>query len=65
MYWGLNFRFGKKPVTNGTKLGDMMAQDMSIATKYGEYFTNPKQGKFARANSNTMLLADALAIVSI
>ncbi|WBX99496.1 DUF6620 family protein [Chryseobacterium gambrini] len=46
------------------KLGDMMAQDMSIATKYGEYFTNPKQGKFARVNSNTMLLADALAIVS-
>jgi len=29
------------------KLGDIMANDMEMATKYGEIFANPKQGKFA------------------
>jgi triacylglycerol lipase len=45
------------------KLGDMMTEDMSIATKYGEYFTNPKQGKFANVGSHTMSLEDTLTIV--
>jgi len=29
------------------KLGDIMAQDMNMATVYGGFFTNPKVGKFA------------------
>jgi len=33
------------------KLGDLMAQDMNIATQYGGYFTNPKVGKFAGASA--------------
>lgn len=31
------------------KLGDLMAEDMNIATTYGEIFANPKVGKFANA----------------
>lgn len=31
----------------GGKLGDIMANDINMATKYGEVFANPNQGKFA------------------
>jgi|UniRef100_UPI0040495182 triacylglycerol lipase len=34
------------------KLGDLMAEDMNIATKYSGFFTNPKVGKFAGVASN-------------
>ncbi|WP_435654255.1 hypothetical protein [Cellulophaga baltica] len=44
----------------GGKLGDLMAQDMSIATTYGGYFTNPKVGKFAGIKSDVPSLASLL-----
>lgn len=33
------------------KLGDLMAQDMNVATQYGEIFANPKVGKFAGSSA--------------
>ena len=41
------------------KLGDLMAQDMNLATTYGGYFTNPKVGKFAESSTDVTTL-DAL-----
>ncbi|MEM6629394.1 MAG: hypothetical protein AAF694_06955 [Bacteroidota bacterium] len=49
--------------TNGqwaAKLGDLMAEDMSIATTYGNIFANPKVGKFGHAGSGTPTLQDLL-----
>lgn len=31
----------------GTRLGELMTEDMNYATKYGELFANPKAGRFA------------------
>ncbi len=42
------------------KLGDLMAEDMSLATQYGEFFTNPKQGKFANVATSTISKEDVL-----
>lgn len=46
----------------GEKMADLMATDMSIATKYGEIFQNPKVGKFANSGETTDV-SDALSIV--
>ena len=43
------------------KLGDMMAEDMNLATVYSGYFTNPKVGKFAGVSSDVPSLDDLLA----
>ncbi len=45
------------------KLGDLMTEDMEVATKYGEFFTNPKQGKFANAGGPTLSEEEALKLV--
>ncbi len=45
------------------KLGDLMAEDMSIATTYGEIFANPKVGKFADHNSSVTDLDTLLLTV--
>ena len=37
------------------KLGDLMAEDMAIATTYAGYFTNPKVGKFAGVSGENKL----------
>ncbi|WP_298476906.1 hypothetical protein [uncultured Maribacter sp.] len=47
----------------GGKLGDLMAQDMSLATTYSEYFTNPKVGKFANVASDVPALDSLLVKV--
>ncbi len=39
----------------GGKLGDLMAQDMNLATTYSGYFTNPKVGKFAKTGNASPL----------
>lgn len=44
------------------KLGDLMAEDMSLATTYGEYFSNPKQGKFSGSVSQEESLEKLLTI---
>jgi len=44
------------------KLGDLMAEDMNVATTYGEIFANPKVGKFASVASNVPTLDDVLKI---
>ncbi|MDB4292349.1 hypothetical protein N9954_03020 [Maribacter sp.] len=52
--------------TNDTwagKLGDMMAEDMSLATTYSGYFTNPKVGKFAGVSSDVPSLENLLVKV--
>ncbi|MFS4416595.1 DUF6620 family protein [Maribacter sp. 2307ULW6-5] len=43
------------------KLGDLMAEDMSVATTYGNFFTNPKVGKFAGESADVPSLEDLLA----
>lgn len=35
----------------GNKLGDLMVADISVATKYGNIFANPKIGKFGEGNT--------------
>lgn len=35
------------------KLGDLMAEDMTVATKYGEIFADPKVGKFAKGSKSS------------
>jgi hypothetical protein len=42
------------------KLGDLMTEDMNIATQYGDIFANPKVGKFAGADSNIPSIDDLL-----
>ena len=42
------------------KLGDMMAQDMNVATQYGDIFANPKIGKFANSESNIPTIDELL-----
>ena len=43
------------------KLGDMMAEDMEIATQYGNIFANPNVGKFA-TTGEVEAIDDLLAI---
>ncbi len=43
------------------KLGDMMAEDMEVATLYGKIFANPNVGKFA-ATGEVAAIDDLLAI---
>lgn len=45
------------------KLGDLMAADMSIATAYGGFFTNPKVGKFAGGSADVSTLDSLLVKV--
>jgi hypothetical protein len=45
------------------KLGDLMAEDMNLATTYGEYFANPKVGKFANVETGAVGIEDLLKIV--
>ena len=45
------------------KLGDLMAEDMGIATTYAGYFTNPKVGKFAGVSSDVPSLESLLVKV--
>ena len=48
----------------GNKLGDLMAEDMNVATQYGEIFANPKVGKFAAGgDSNTKSGSEILTLV--
>lgn len=42
------------------KLGDLMAEDMSVATTYGDIFANPKVGKFAGESDATPSLEQVL-----
>jgi len=42
------------------KLGDLMAEDMNIATQYGDIFANPNVGKFAGAASSTPSIEELL-----
>ncbi len=59
----------EKPVWDETntqwaeKLGDLMTEDMSIATTYGEIFANPKVGKFANAQTPVEDIKTLLIIV--
>ncbi len=46
----------------GEKLGDLMASDMQVATKYAEIFSNPKVGKFAEADTGTASIEETLKI---
>ena len=45
------------------KLGDLMTEDMSIATTYGEIFANPARGKFAAVAGSETSLDDLLTMV--
>lgn len=45
------------------KLGDLMAADMSVATAYGGFFTNPKVGKFAGGSAAVSSLDSLLVKV--
>ncbi len=46
------------------KLGDLMAEDMNVATQYGDIFANPKVGRFATVTSSpTTSMEDLLQIV--
>jgi len=47
----------------GKKLGDLMAEDMNVATVYGEIFANPKVGKFASNDAVVKSGNDVLEIV--
>ncbi|RKR13511.1 hypothetical protein CLV91_2233 [Maribacter vaceletii] len=47
----------------GGKLGDLMANDMSAATTYSGFFTNPKVGKFANVASDVPSIEDLLVKV--
>ncbi|WP_407556148.1 hypothetical protein [Winogradskyella sp. 4-2091] len=39
----------------GGKLGDIMAEDMTLATTYAGFFTNPKVGKFSEVSGGNSL----------
>ncbi len=45
------------------RLGDLMAEDMNVATQYGDIFANPKVGKFANAGTDTPSLDEVLQLV--
>lgn len=59
----------EKPVWDDTntkwadKLGDLMAENMNIATRYGEIFANPKVGKFAYVETQAVAIEELLKIV--
>ncbi|MDH6308656.1 triacylglycerol lipase [Dysgonomonas sp. PFB1-18] len=59
----------EKPVWDDTmnrwneRLGQLMTEDMDVATKYGEIFANPKVGRFKDVVSNTVGIQELLPIV--
>lgn len=59
----------EKPVWDETldqwnnKLGELMAEDMNYATRYGELFANPRAGRFAQTTGTTMDTGELLKLV--
>lgn len=59
----------EKPVWDDTmekwnaRLGDIIAADMNMATRYGELFANPKAGRFAAATTPAIDIDSLLKIV--
>ncbi len=59
----------EKPVWDETldkwndRLGDIIAADMNMATKYGELFANPKAGRFAGVEGPAVDINELLKVV--
>jgi triacylglycerol lipase len=59
----------EKPVWDDTmnkwnlRFGELMTEDMGVATTYGEIFANPVAGRFGNGNSSATDIKDLLAIV--